>query len=132
MTRFVVHHDALLHLATTTATLAGGHELLAPTSVRSHLLSRLHESVHRGELTAAVARERLAYVRGLRMRLLGDAVMQRQAWEIADRLGWSSTYEAEYIALTVLQADALVTLDDRLATAARELVAVEPIETLIA
>ena len=34
--------------------------------------------------------------------------------EIADRLGWASTYDAEYIALTQLQADAFVTLDAKL------------------
>ena len=42
-------------------------------------------------------------------------MLRRQAWKVADRLGWSSTYEAEYVALTQLQADAFVTLDADLA-----------------
>jgi hypothetical protein len=42
----------------------------------------------------------------------GDAVLWRQAWEIADQLGWASTLCAEYVALTQLQADALITLND--------------------
>ena len=75
----------------------------------------MHEAVHRGELTADVARERLERVQGMKIRLLGDAVLRRVAWEFADRLGWAETYDAEYLALTKLQADAFVTLDADLA-----------------
>ena len=49
------------------------------------------------------------------IRLLGDAVLRRRAWDLADQLGWASTYDAEYVALTQLQADALVTQDGELA-----------------
>ena len=49
------------------------------------------------------------------IRLLGDAVLRRRAWEVAEQLGWGPTYEAEYVALTLLQGDALVTLDAGLA-----------------
>jgi predicted nucleic acid-binding protein len=52
------------------------------------------------------------------------------AWKIADQLGWSDTFDAEYVALTQLQADALITLDGRLAEAAKGHVAVEPIQVL--
>jgi predicted nucleic acid-binding protein len=41
-------------------------------------------------------------------------VLRRRAWEIADQLGWAETLDAEYVALTQLQADALVTLDGEL------------------
>ncbi len=40
------------------------------------------------------------------VRLLGDAVLRRRAWTSPGRLGWASTYDAEYVALTQLQADA--------------------------
>ena len=66
------------------------------------------------------------------IRLLGDAVLRRQAWKVADQLGWATTYDAEYVALTQLQADALVTLDPELARRAGELVRVAPIEELSA
>lgn len=128
--RFVVHHTALLHLAESEASVAEQHELLAPSSSRSHVLSRLHEEVHHGELDAEVARERLRYIRELRLRMLGDAVMQKVAWEVADRLGWSTTYDAEYIALTILQADAFITMDEQLRSAACTEVALEPVERL--
>ena len=42
-------------------------------------------------------------------------MLRRRAWELADQLGWASTYDAEYVALTQLQADAFVTLDAELA-----------------
>jgi predicted nucleic acid-binding protein len=64
------------------------------------------------------------------MRLLGDRVLQSVAWDIAEQLGWSDTFDAEYVALTRLQADALVTLDARLAEAVQDLVTIAPIEDL--
>jgi predicted nucleic acid-binding protein len=83
----------------------------------------LHEAVQRGELPADVARERHARIRSMSIRLLGDAVLQRRAWELADRLGWDETYTAEYLALTQLQADAFVTLDAGLARRVEGIVA---------
>jgi predicted nucleic acid-binding protein len=69
-------------------------------------------------------------VRALRIRPLGDRVLQNVAWKVADHLGWSNTYDAEYVALTQLQADAFITLDGQLAHAVKDLVAVAPIEAL--
>jgi indolepyruvate ferredoxin oxidoreductase alpha subunit len=98
--------------------------------LRSQTLSALHEAVRRGELPTEVARDRLARVGKLPIRLLGDAVLRRRAWEVADQLGWDSTYDAEYVALTLLQADAFVTLDAKLARAVQGIVATAPIEAL--
>jgi predicted nucleic acid-binding protein len=130
MTRFVVDCAAVLHLASEEVEVAGEHELLAPTLLRSQTLSALHEAVQQGELTADVARERLARVGKLPIRLLGDAVLRRRAWEVADQLGWASTYEAEYVALTLLQADALITLDQELARSVEGIVATASIDAL--
>ncbi len=115
MTRFVVHRSAVLHLAATEMEVPSAHRLLAPTLIRSEVLSALHEAVHRGELPADVARDRLARIGRMPIRLLGDGVLRRRAWELADRFGWASTYEAVYVALTQLQGDALVILDADLA-----------------
>ena len=49
---------------------------------------------------------------------------------IATDLGWAETLRAEYLALTRLQADALVTLDGELARAAEGIVAVAPVGAL--
>ena len=50
-------------------------------------------------------------MRGLRIRLLGDRVLQNVAWKAAVLLGWPGTFDAEDVALTQLHADALITLD---------------------
>ena len=130
MTRFVVDCGVVLHLASEEIDVRAEHELLAPTLLRSQTLSALHEAVHRGEITEAVALERLARIQALPIRLLGDAVLRRNAWQLADRLGWAETYQAEYVALTRLQADAFVTLDAELARRVKGIVPTATIEAL--
>ena len=120
----------MLHLVAEDIQVPDEHELLAPTLLRSQTLSVLHEQVQRGEISADVAREHLARIARMKIRLLGDAVLRRRAWEIADELGWASTYDAEYLALTQLQADAFVTLDAKLARAAKSVVEVASIDAL--
>ena len=130
MTRFVVDCGAVLHLAGVGVGIAPGHELFAPTLLRSQTLSALHRAVHAGELPADVALDRLARIRALPIRLLGDAVLRRRAWDLAEQLGWAETYDAEYVALTQLQADALVTLDADLARRVDGIVPTAPVEAL--
>ena len=130
MTKFVVDAGAVLHLASEGVEVPSTHRLLAPTLLRSQTLSALHEAVERGEIPADVARERLTRIRRMRIRLLGDAVLQRRAWDLADQLGWASTYDAEYVALTQLQADAFVTLDAELARSVEGIVATASIDAL--
>jgi predicted nucleic acid-binding protein len=115
MARFVVDCGAVLHLASEGIEVSAQHELLAPTLLRSQTLSALHEAVQRGELADDAARERLTRIQRMPIRLLGDAVLRRRAWEVADQLGWPDTFDAEYVALTQLQADAFVTTDEKLA-----------------
>ena len=130
MTRFVVDCGVVLRLAAEEIQVASGHELLAPTLLRSQTLSALHEAVHWREIPEVVALERLARIQALPIRLLGDAVLRRNAWQLADRLGWAETYDAEYVALTRLQADALVTLDAELARRVEGIVPTATIEAL--
>jgi predicted nucleic acid-binding protein len=66
----------------------------------------------------------------MRIRLLGDAVLRRRAWNIAEQLGWAETYDAEYVALTQLQADAFVTLDADLARKVGEVVRTASVDEL--
>ena len=130
MTRFVVDCGVVLQLASEEIDVPDEHELLAPTLLRSQTLSALHEAVQRGEITADVARDRLARIGRMPIRLLGDAVLRRRAWEVADQLGWAETYDAEYVALTLLQADAFVTLDAELARAVDGVVTTATTEAL--
>ena len=119
MTRYVIGPDVALRLARDRAVVRDEHQFVAPALIRSQLVSLLFQAVARGELTKKEAERQLDHVRGLRMRLLGDRVLQSVAWEVADQLGWNDTFDAEYVALTRLQADAFVTLDDQLAAAVR-------------
>jgi predicted nucleic acid-binding protein len=130
MTRYVITPDVAICLARDAAVIRGEHQILAPALLRSQVLSLLYQAAHRGEMTRKDAERQLNYVRGLRMRLLGDRVLQNVAWKTAGLLGWPDTFDAEYVALTQLHADALITLDQHLAQAAHNLVTVAPIDAL--
>ena len=130
MARYVVDAPVVLHLAREGVQVSAEHELLAPTLIRSQVLSSVHESVSRGDLDAKTGLARLQAAWRLPIRLLGDAVLRRRAWDLATTLGWDETYAAEYLALTQLQGDAFVTLDAQLAQAAKALVAVATIDDL--
>lgn len=130
MTRFVIDPGVALRLAAEETIIADAHQLVAPTLLRSQTLSLLYQAVERGELTKEAADRQLNYLRGLRIRLLGDRVLQAVAWKIAHQLRWPDTFTAEYVALTQLQADAFVTLDPDLARAVDGLVTVATIDAL--
>ena len=130
MTKYVVDAGAVIHIVTAGVEVSKEHELLAPTLLRSQVLSLLHEGVQRGEIPADVARDRLARIGRMSIRLLGDGVLRRKAWQVADELGWASTYNAEYVALTQLQADALITVDAEFARSVEGVVATASIDDL--
>ena len=130
MTRYVIGPDVAIRLAHDQVVIGEEHQILAPALLRSQLLSLLYRAVRRDEMTRKDAEHHLDYVRGLRIRLLGDRVLQNVAWKVADRLGWPDTLDAEYVALTQLQADAFITLNRQLAEAVQGLVVVAPIEAL--
>jgi indolepyruvate ferredoxin oxidoreductase alpha subunit len=122
VTRFVIDCDTLLGVAAGEIDVAAAHKLVAPTLVRSQALSALYEAARRGEMSADEGLERVTRINSLKVRFLGDKVLQRKAWRIADQLGWETTYVAEFVALTQLQADAFVTADRGLARAVSGLV----------
>jgi indolepyruvate ferredoxin oxidoreductase alpha subunit len=122
VTRFVVDCETLLRIAAGEVEVAAEHQLVAPTLVRSQALAALYESARRGKISSAEGLERVTRINSLKVRFLGDKVLQRRAWKVADELGWETTYDAEFVALTQLQADALITSDGDLARAASRLV----------
>src|SRR5271169_2857912 len=130
MTRYVIGPDVAIHLAGEEVVIPDGHHMLAPALLRSQMLSLLYQAVHRGEMTKEDAERRLFYGQGMRIRLHADYLLQNAAWQVADQLGWSDTFDAEYVALTQLEADALITLDRKFADAVKDLVTVAPIEAL--
>ena len=85
MTRYVIGPEVAIRLARNQAVIRDEHQILAPTLLRSELLSLLYQAVNRGEITKKDAEQRLNYVRALRIRLLGDRALQNVAWKVADR-----------------------------------------------
>jgi predicted nucleic acid-binding protein len=130
LTRFVVDCETLLGIAAGDIEVAAEHKLLAPTLVRSQALSVLYEAARRGEISADEGIERVTRVNSLKVRFLGDKVLQRTAWKVADGLGWETTYDAEFVALTQLQADCFVTSDGELARAVSSLVKTATVDAL--
>jgi predicted nucleic acid-binding protein len=131
MSTYVIGPDVADRLAAERVAVSEAHELLAPALIRSQLVTRLFQAARRGELTRAEARQRLDHTRALRLRLLGDRVLQNVSWDVAAELDWADTYTAEYVALTRLHADAFVTLDDRLSREVSPLVDVAPYDVLL-
>jgi predicted nucleic acid-binding protein len=130
VTRFVVDCDTLLRIAAGEIDVAAGHKLVAPTLVRSQALAALYEAARRGEISTADGLERVTRINSLKVRFLGDKVLQRTAWKVADRLGWETTHDAEFVALTQLQADAFVTANADLARSVSGLVKTAGIDAL--
>ena len=130
MTRFVVDCETLLRVTAGEIEIASEHELVAPTLVRSQALSALYEAYRRGELSAAEGVAQVTRMNSLKVRFLGDKVLQRTAWRVAEQLGWERTYDAEFVALTQLQADVFVTSDPGLARAVSDLVQTANIDAL--
>jgi predicted nucleic acid-binding protein len=81
-------------------------------------------AVRNGEITEQVALQRHERLTEMKMRLLGDRVSRRTAWKLAREHGWETTFDAEYLAVCALQADALVTVDKAMAAKAEHIVPV--------
>lgn len=130
MTRYVVDARALLHIASTDVRIHPDHQLVAPNSVRSACLSLLYDQVRRGELAEDDALRLHERVTELKVRLLGDRVSRRTAWRLAREHGWDAIGDAEYLALALLQADALIALDEALARRANGIVPLASLSAL--
>jgi predicted nucleic acid-binding protein len=129
--RYVIDAPTLLHLVDAGLHVHPGHQLVAPNSIRSEALEFLLGDVRAGRRTEAAALEAHERMTGIKIRLLGDRVSRRTAWQVAREHGWSTLRDAEYLAVTRLQADALVTVDPSLAAAARDVVATAAIDDLL-
>jgi len=124
MTRYAIDADVAVQVLRRRPVLGPGDSLVAPSVLRSQVLSTLYREVRAGALDRPEARRQLELLAELKIRLLGDRVSRARAWDLAERLGWPDTQAAEYLAVAALQADVLVTDDHTLATAALGLVTV--------
>ena len=86
-------------------------ELAAPHLMWSEASSVLHELRWGSEISselAAIALERLGAAEISPRRPKG---LTAEAWNVADRLGWAKTYDAEYVALARMLRCRLLTTD---------------------
>lgn len=120
MTRFVIDAPAAIRIVREGIDVK--HDLVAPSVLRSQALALIHASVRAGETSRKDALLQLDGITSMRIRLLGDRVSRGTAFRLALEHDWPDTTHAEYIAVTRLQADALVALDPVLAAAAAGLV----------
>jgi predicted nucleic acid-binding protein len=103
-----------------------------PTGTAWHATGLLLRDVRAGKRTEMAALKVHERMTEIRVRLLGDRVSRRSAWQLARQHDWDTLRDAEYLAVTRLQADALVTVDPSLAATARSVVAVAAIDDLLA
>ena len=130
MARYAIDAPTLLRIVSLGVQIHPDHQLVAPNSVRSEALALLYGEVRRGELTESEALRLHEQLTEVKMRLLGDRVSRRTAWRIARERGWDDIGDAEYLAVTQLQADALITIDESRARRADGIVPVASLDAL--
>jgi predicted nucleic acid-binding protein len=129
VTRYVIDAATLLHIIDAEIPVDPQHQLVAPNSIRSEALQLLLRAVRRGELSENSALQVHERITVMKMRLLGDRVSRATAWKLAREHDWELR-EAEYLAVTRLQADALVTIDQDLAAKAWGVVPIASLHAL--
>lgn len=99
-----------------------GLELQAPVLLRSEVLAAIRGMQWRGEITSQLAAVAVDRLLSAPISLVQRADVLREAYSIANALGWAKTYDAEYVALARLASSPLLTLDLRLARRVGDLV----------
>jgi predicted nucleic acid-binding protein len=130
MTRFSIDPPTFLRVARHEERPHRDHQLVAPNSLRSRALALLLREVRAGELDDGQALQIHEQLTELKVRLLGDRVSRRTAWTYAREFDWEDLEDAECLAVTRLQADALITVDPRLAAKAAGVVPLATFEDL--
>lgn len=130
MARYVIDAPTSVEIAAGRIEPHPSHQLVAPNLIRSQASTLLLRRVAAGDLTEGDALDLLERVAELKMRVLNDRVSRRSAWRLAHEQGWRTTFDAEYVAVCRLQADALATVDDDFAARVAGLVTVVPVSAL--
>jgi hypothetical protein len=132
MTRYAIDAPTLVHLVSNGLSVDPGHQLVAPNSLRSLALDLLLQRVRAGDLAEKEALAMHERITETKVRLLGDRVSRRTAWDIARERDWPNLHHAEYLAVAKLQADAVVSVDPELVAKAEGVVPLAPVDALFA
>ncbi len=130
MTRYTIDAPTLLHIVTEQLPISPEHQLVAPHAIRSQALTLILGLVRSGELTEREAGTLHTRLTELKIRVLGDRVSRATSFRIANEQHWQTTFDAEYVAVTLLQADAFVTVDPEMAAKVAGLVELAPVSAL--
>jgi predicted nucleic acid-binding protein len=96
-------------------------QAVAPPLLWPELRSALHVARWRGVLTAEDAQSAFTVWGSISLQERRHRRLGPETWRIADELGWSKTYDAEYLALASLMGVPLVSFDRRVLRAAERL-----------
>lgn len=89
----------------------------------SEVMAAVHQQVRRGVLSAELGRGAIDRLAAAPITQSEDRVrLLKEAWAIADQLGWAKTYDAEYVALAQRLDAALLTRDERLRRGVSQLI----------
>lgn len=129
MTRFAIDAATLLLIASSGTPVDPQHQLVAPNGIRSQALQLILDQVRSGALPEDEALDLHDRITQTKLRLLGDRVSRRTAWLLARQHDWEVA-EAECVALALLQADALLTIDPGLSSRAEGVVRTATLDEL--
>jgi predicted nucleic acid-binding protein len=97
----------------------------------SEVSASVRRAVATGRASRDVGQATLDRVFAARIRRRSGDEMYRRAIDLAGELGWSKSYDAEYLALAQIERVPVVTLDARLRTAAERLVGVIDVRDIL-
>lgn len=123
MTIFVVDANVVFELVNAPGAIdhLAADEACAPPLLWPEVRSVLHVARWRGLLSDEDSLQALEVLESGRIHERRHRELGTEAWRIADLLGWSKTYDAEYLALATLLEVPVATFDQRVAGAAQRL-----------
>jgi len=102
--------------------LFGDEDLVSPGLLWSEASSVLHELRWRREISENLASIAFNALLAAPIVPRTPRQLRREAWRVAEDLGWAKTYDAEYVALALILRCRLFTIDDRLRRGAGRIV----------
>jgi predicted nucleic acid-binding protein len=102
--------------------LFADEDLVAPGLLWSEASSVIHELLWRHEISERLASSAFDALLTAPIAARTPRRLRREAWRVAEELGWAKTYDAEYVALARILRCRLFTIDDRLRRGARRIV----------